>query len=221
MFVRTKTTPNSPRKSIQVVQNYRDSLTGRVKQKILQHIGIASDQHEETKLKAIGEEYIAKLIIQQSQPSPQLTLLEPTSQTEILSNIQQKKLGRPKQKLLQDILPVNQVNLNMLTEEARTVDGVHEVAGKIYDALNYHKLLKNKKYNTILKDLVLSRISRPQSKMATCKALERYYMREHDLDAIYRTMDHLYDKIDDMRILTFEATSMLCPIYKIAQLLVL
>ena len=54
MFVRTKTTPNSPRKSIQVVQNYRDSLTGRVKQKILQHIGIASDQHEETKLKAIG-----------------------------------------------------------------------------------------------------------------------------------------------------------------------
>lgn len=211
MFVRTKTSPNSPRKAIQVVENYRDSPTGRVRQRIVEHIGIASDQHEETKLKAIGEEYIAKAIMEQHQSSPQLTLLEPPSHTELLSNIQQKKRGRPKQKLLQDILPVEQVNLDMLAEEARIVDGVHEVAGKLYDALNYHKLLKNKKYNTILKDLVLSRISRPQSKMATCKALERYYMREHDLDAIYRTMDHLYDKIDDMRILTFEATRRLLP----------
>ena len=47
MFVRTKTTPNSPRKSIQIVENDRDQKTGKVKQKILRHVGIAMDDSEE------------------------------------------------------------------------------------------------------------------------------------------------------------------------------
>ena len=42
MFIRTKTSPNSPRKSVQLVESYR--VDGKVKQKIVRHIGIAEDE---------------------------------------------------------------------------------------------------------------------------------------------------------------------------------
>ncbi len=60
MFIRTKTSPNSPRKSIQIVEGYRDKL-GKVKQRIIHHVGIARDDDELEKLKAYGEELIVKI----------------------------------------------------------------------------------------------------------------------------------------------------------------
>ena len=41
MFVRVKDTPNSPRKSVQIVHSYR--VGGTVKQKIVRYVGIAPD----------------------------------------------------------------------------------------------------------------------------------------------------------------------------------
>ena len=49
MFIRVKTTPNSPRKSIQIVEAIR--VGDKVKQKIVHHVGIALDEREEQKLK--------------------------------------------------------------------------------------------------------------------------------------------------------------------------
>ena len=45
MFIRIKTTPNSPRKSVQLVESYRDNK-GKPRQKIFRHVGIAQDDHE-------------------------------------------------------------------------------------------------------------------------------------------------------------------------------
>ena len=59
MFVRVKTTPNSPRKSIQIVENAR--VLGKIKQKIIRYVGIAMDDREEEKLKTLALEIIAKL----------------------------------------------------------------------------------------------------------------------------------------------------------------
>ncbi|MGC9169087.1 MAG: hypothetical protein ACP5GK_09315 [Desulfurella sp.] len=39
MFVRVKTTPKNPRKSVQIVTSYR--IGGKVKQRIVKHVGIA------------------------------------------------------------------------------------------------------------------------------------------------------------------------------------
>ena len=39
MFVRIKTTPNSPRHSVQLVEGVRDG--GKVRQRIVRHIGVA------------------------------------------------------------------------------------------------------------------------------------------------------------------------------------
>ncbi len=53
MFVRVKTTPNSPRKSVQVVQSVRKK--DKVFQKIVRHVGIAMDNDELEKLKSLAE----------------------------------------------------------------------------------------------------------------------------------------------------------------------
>ncbi len=95
----------------------------------------------------------------------------------------------------------------MVEEEARVIDGVHEVAGHLYDFLGFDKLLNTNRYNEILRDLVLCRIAHPRSKHATSKILQRYYDKEHDLDAIYRTMDHVYEHISDIKTAVFTSTS--------------
>ena len=56
MFVRVKTTPNSPRRSVQVVQSWRIGTT--VKQKIVRYMGIALDEAEEAKLRQMAQEFI-------------------------------------------------------------------------------------------------------------------------------------------------------------------
>lgn len=211
MFIRVKTTPNSPRSSVQIVENKRD-LNGLVKQKIVRYVGIALDDHEEAKLKSIGLEWIAKIKQESEDASRQMSLLPNRSEAQILEALETfgaRKVGRKPRKKIEDIIPTNQVTLNDIEEEARVIDGVHEVAGHLYDELQYNTLLQNTRYNNILKDLVLCRISNPSSKHASSNILRRYYMKDHDLDAIYRTMDHVFAKIDDIQKITFTSTNSL------------
>ena len=57
MFVRIKTTPNSPRRSVQLVAAVRDG--GKVRQRIVRHIGVAMDEDE--RLRQLCEYVKAKL----------------------------------------------------------------------------------------------------------------------------------------------------------------
>ena len=44
MFVRTKTSPNSPRKTVQIVESKR--VDGKIRQRIVQHVGVAANEEE-------------------------------------------------------------------------------------------------------------------------------------------------------------------------------
>ena len=46
---------------MQIVEGKRDGITGKVKQKITRHVGIAMDASEEQKLKDLRREIISKL----------------------------------------------------------------------------------------------------------------------------------------------------------------
>ncbi len=59
MFVRVKTTPNSPRQSVQIVSSVR--FGDKVKQKIVRHVGIAMDDDELAQLKILAEVIKAKI----------------------------------------------------------------------------------------------------------------------------------------------------------------
>lgn len=207
MFVRTKTTPNSPRKSVQVVENERDPKTGKVKQRILRHVGIAFDEIEEEKLRQLALELIAKIELDRRKNSSQLQFFDSPTKEEIKESIAQKTRGRKPKKRIEEILPINEVSLDMVEEESRIIDGIHEVAGHLYDFLGFRNLLDTSRYNEILRDLTLTRIAQPRSKHATSKILSRYYDKEHDLDAIYRTMDQVYKHIPSIKKAVFMSTS--------------
>lgn len=208
MFVRVKSTPNSPRKSVQVVESVRKG--DKVSQKVLRHVGIAMDEQEEAKLRALAqEEVIPKLMKAQQESSPQLQLFPSASEEEIFRALQ-KGVGRPVKKRIEDILPTGQVTLDDIVEKSRVVEGVHEVAGKVYDDL-YGNFLKNKREKKILKDLVLARLVHPASKNKTQRILLNQFNIGHDLDAIYRLMDQVFEHIDTLKQITFMSTKNLFP----------
>jgi len=63
MFVRIKTTPNSPKKAVQIVESYREG--NKVKQRIVRHVGTALTDAELQKLVELAE-YIKANIEDQS-----------------------------------------------------------------------------------------------------------------------------------------------------------
>lgn len=206
MYIRVNTTPNSPRKSIQIVESIRKG--NKVKQKIVRYVGVAMDDFEEKKLKDLAEEIMAKIITERINAGPQL-LLEPASVEDVLQDIKTKR-GRKKRKNIADILPPNQVTLEDIKEKERIIEGVHEVGNEVYNLLGYNNIL-SKRHDNILRDLVLTRLAFPASKRKTQHILSKRFGREHDLDAIYRMMDKLYEHIGDVKQCTFNRTRSLFP----------
>lgn len=203
MHIRVKPNQKNGRFSIQIVESIRTA--GKVKQKIVRHVGIAADDDEIAKLKNYAKELIAKIIEQRKTEEKQLSLFEPNT---LLSN--KNKLGRPKRKKLEDILPTDKVVLSDIKEESRIVEGVSEIGGAMFDEL-YLRVFKNKRMFDILKDIVLLRLVNPCSKHQAQKKLEKQFNKRYSLDSIYRMMDELYPKINDVKKQTFEKTRSLFP----------
>lgn len=205
MFIRVNSTPNSPRKSIQICENVR---TGKqVKQKIVRYVGVAKDEWEEQKLKDYAAEVMAKMIVEAQANAKQQSLFDTTKQ-DALHHIK-SKAGRPRRKKIEDILPPSQVSLDDIKEESRITEGVHDIAGAMFDEI-YGSLL-NKRTQQLLRDVVLSRLVYPCSKRRTQQKLVKHFDRVHDLDSIYQMMDRLFPKIGEMKQRTFQKTKALFP----------
>ena len=76
MYIRVTGTPNSPRRAVKVVESIRDGYT--VRQVIVKHIGIVSDESQLEKLKQLGQEYIAQEQLRREAVSGQQNLFDET-----------------------------------------------------------------------------------------------------------------------------------------------
>ena len=165
MFVRINSTPNSPRKSIQIVESVRNG--DKVRQKIIRYVGIAMNDYEQERLVAFANDIILEMEKKLAQP-------------ELFDDIApQTKPGRKKKKLLSDILPLDKVAITDIRESARIIDGVDEIAGSAYDELGFNKLLRGS--NQLLKDIILARLVHPYSKHKLCKVLAEQFNKEYSL----------------------------------------
>jgi transposase len=216
MFVRTTSTRNSPRKSVKVVESVREGF--KVKQRMLLHVGIGKNDEEIEKLKCLGNEFIMQEQLRREAASPQQSLFEPDSHEERLAKINRfnalkgsKRLGRKAKVTLKDVASSDLLSLADLVEEKRVVEGIHDIAGHVYRELGYDQLLERVKDKELLKDLTLMRLACPSSKMKSQNILSGRYAKTHDLDAIYRLMDKIFTKIDDIRTITFNKTKALIP----------
>lgn len=194
VFVRVKSTPNSPRRSVQVVQSSRSG--DRVTQRIVRHMGIALDAQEETKLRAMAEEFIAR------------TVTERLNDGALFESAPPPRVGRPPRQTLASVAAPDQVRLSDVAEVARRVEGPHEVLGHLFDYLHFDQIL-GAGGTAMLRDLVIARVMAPDSKRASAAELDAHYGRSYPLDRVYRMMDVLHERLDRLKQIVLEATASL------------
>jgi transposase len=199
MFVRVKSTPNSPRQSVQIVESVRQGE--QVKQRIVRHVGIALNDEELAPLRKLATEIMLRL---EAERLSEGSLFQTSPQ-----DLSARKRGRPKRVDVTQVAGVDQVRLGDLAEESRRVEGPHEALGGLYDYLGFDTVLRGKRHNALLKDLVLARIMHPGSKASTQRHLQQQWGRSHGLDAIYRMMDQLEQRLPEMKRAVYQATASL------------
>lgn len=196
MFVRIKSTPNSPRRSVQVVESCR--VGSRVSQRILRHMGIALDDDELAKLRLMADEFIARELAAR---------LNGDSLFDV-APLAARKAGRPARQSLASVAGADQVSLADLTEACRRVEGPHEVLGHLFDYLGFDRILPARGA-AMLRDMVIARVMAPDSKRASAEQLELHYGRTWPLDKLYRMMDGLYERLDALKAIVLQATASL------------
>ena len=187
MFVRVKTTPNSPRKSVQLVESVR--VGKAVRQRIVRHIGIALDEEELVKLNDLAAVVKAKL---EADTQPQLFPPEDVAEQLIAARSRR------------DDAPLK-VDLKQLIETQRLTSGIHAVYGAVYEALGLSRLLPAWRYRASHKALfhnVMARLANPDSKRASVRALAADFGVQVSLPQVYRMMDLLdADRIERLNAL--------------------
>jgi hypothetical protein len=80
--------------------------------------------------------------------------------------------------------------LGDMTEIGRTVDGMHDIFGAMFDKTNLRRFFKPYEYER-LKDIAICRIAEPNSKRHTAELLTKDYLKPLTPSQIYRLMDVL------------------------------
>ena len=195
MFVRVKSTPNSPRKSVQIVHSHR--VGSKVKQKIIKHVGVALDDRELEELKAMANALKIELEAQE-----QLPLYTPQEIESLALQAQQRNKEKSLSKKDFNNLEVNRedynVNLLDMLEEDRIINGIHDIYGKLYDELNFKSVIPNaarqQAVSKALKEIVLARVANPDSKSGSVDVLASKFGVNLNLKTVYRMMDEIDDK---------------------------
>jgi hypothetical protein len=208
MFVRVKSTPKSPRKSVQIVHSHR--VGSKVKQKIIKHVGVAFDDKELEELKALANSIKSEL-----ESTNQLPLYTP-QEIEALAQRKEKKDAKSSTDniFLNSSEPNRDnyaVNLLDLLEEDRIIKGIHDVYGKLYDEMNFKSILPNptrhQAASKALKEIVLARVANPDSKRGSVETLTSKFGVNLNLKAVYRMMDLIDDtQIKKLNKLVFTKT---------------
>ncbi|MCP4969251.1 MAG: IS1634 family transposase [Arcobacter sp.] len=187
MFIRTKTTPKSPRKSVQIVESKR--IDGKVKQRIVKHVGVAANDEELVELKILANKFKIEL-----ESDGQLPLYTPQELEKLELKQQTKKETNKEPEIIRDDYDVNLLDL---IEEDRITKGIHDVYGKLYDELNFKTIIDNYSRNgascKALKEIVLARIANPDSKKASVDKLASSFGVHLELKTVYRMMDKITD----------------------------
>lgn len=215
MFIRVKSTPNSPRKSVQICENIREG--SRVKQQVVRHVGIAQNESHLSELKKLAAT-IKMQILEERTGASFWTLPEQLEEERAPCNVPLEHIAQSGDSTLPDLRSEGApqmdsntitVDLQNLREQQRIVEGFHEVFGKLFIELGFHSFL-GKKHSEVLQDVLIARVANPASKHATQAILAADFGRDIPLERIYRMMDALVIKKDIVQQRVFSATEQLC-----------
>jgi len=199
MFIRVKnkSTKDHYKKSVQIVHNFREK--GKVKQKIIKHIGVATNDEHLKELKLLAQS------IQIQLENEDISLFTPEELQKDLDK------AHPHHDSKQYSDEDYNIDIRTLEEESRVISGIHDIYGKMFEELNLKSIfanpIRNRTSIQIFKDILMARIAKPDSKKASVEMLEDNFGISIDLDRVYRMMDKLDDKaIEKLNTLAYNKT---------------
>lgn len=198
MFVRVKSkSKDKYNKSVQLVESSR--VEGKVKQRIVKHIGVAYNEIQLDELKLL-----AKSIQINLENNSDESLFKPEELVKDLS------LEEEIDTSIYSDEDYN-VDIRSLEEENRVITGIHDIYGKLYDELKVSSIfanpVRNKSAVNVLKQIVLARIANPDSKRGSVNSLNSKFGSDIDLNKVYRMMDKLDSKaIEKLNTLSYNKT---------------
>jgi len=208
MYIRIKTSPNSPKKAVQIVQSVR---TGKkVSQRIVRHVGSALNEIEIIKLKEVAEYILATL---QTETQPSFFPSEELAEMAIVSRRKQREEAKKEEEKKEE---EEKIPLKNIREEQRLILGIHEICGDIYNEIGFDSVLGNPRRKVtdskVLKNLVMARIANPSSKRESVRVLEENFGVNIDLSRVYRVMDKIGDsEIEKIQKISYQFANTLYP----------
>ena len=199
MFVRKTFSKTRNTVAVQIVENRR--INGKVRQRIVKHIGMADNEEKLQELMVLAESIMEEI---NNSNTPQLSLFEPQDLEKI------KEDNREERYTDEDY----NVDIRALEEESRVITGIHEVYGEVFEQLDFKHIFYNparkKQSVEYFKQIVLARIANPDSKRASALNFEEHFGVSLKLDSIYKMMDKIDDKtIERLNNLAFTTTKKL------------
>ena len=161
MFLRVKTKPGNPKKSVQLVESVREGR--KVSQRIVRHVGVAKSDAELEKLLEFGE--VIKVEIRYER-QPSLVAQERIVGLAVEARREKAKEGSP-------------VMIEKTREEGRVVTDFHDACGSVCRQLGFDDLLptaRNRTAREALQHIAAARVANPDSKRGTVRRREHNIM---------------------------------------------
>jgi transposase len=200
MYIRTKTSKNSPRKTVQIVESFLNDK-GQPRQRIVQHLGVAFDDEQLRKLWSMAGKLIPEL--------------ERRAKEEKLFQAGQLSLfefapGAWEQEIPDDRTAV----VRKMLKREDVLEGPFEVWGEVFDKLGIEDLLglsdRGRGSTHALKLCLSAKLTNGGSKRRSALWLTEELGLTLSEDRFYRMMDKLSEKTDKVRELGFRCGRMLC-----------
>jgi transposase len=189
MFVRKKPLYGG-KIAVQICESYREQ--GKVRQRVLRHVGTVDRKDAEVLAKLIETSTFIKgelesqkeksaLEIEPNLPivMPEKSVLQPCPEKEAQSSHEEEEH--------------HWVDTAKLSEDSRVVEGIHAVFGSVLDKFGLQSLLGIRQYD-VLRHIVMARVAWPSSKLRASENLSRHFNTDISVDRMYRLMDILEDQ---------------------------
>jgi transposase len=189
MFIRKKLLYGK-KIAVQICENHREN--GKVRQSVLRHVGTVENQDKENLQKLLEAAEFLRSELENKKIKKALELqpefpIEIPGTSPIVATTSSEEIPSS-----HDETPVI-INSSKLVEETRIVEGLHAVFGTVLDQFGLQAIIGQRHYN-LLRDLIMSRIAWPSSKLKASEHLQKRFNIDVSVDRIYRLMDALEDQ---------------------------
>jgi hypothetical protein len=200
MFIRTKSSKNSPRKTVQIVESFVNEK-GLPRQRIVQYLGVACDDEQLQKLWNMGEKLIPEL--------------EQNAKEEKLFQAGQLSLFKFAPEAYEQEIPDERTaRIKKMIKREDVLEGPFEVWGEVFDKLGIEDVLglsdRGRGSTHALKLCLSAKLADGGSKRRSAIWLTDHLGLMLSEDRFYRMMDKLATKIDKVKELGYNCGRRLC-----------